>query len=149
MANSKFKFQWQPWARIQALGAGLFILTAGVIGLFFAFPIRYWGLGNIGLGLLILAFEYPIPPLNKLGPLSKSLWFRTVFHLAACAETTFFAPATTGGLCLLCAALTYLKAAFNGEQFAGSGGARPRDRPRATAGAGGGSGGGGGKGGSR
>ncbi|KAJ3300384.1 hypothetical protein HK104_001347 [Borealophlyctis nickersoniae] len=115
-AANKSRFDWQPWARLQALGAAFFILTGGVIGIFY--PDKIFGIINTGVGAAILLMEYPVTPLDRLGFVSRNLWIRVFLYLAAAAGTTFQAPATTGGFCMVCAALTYARAAINGEIFA-------------------------------
>ncbi|RKO85547.1 hypothetical protein BDK51DRAFT_11724, partial [Blyttiomyces helicus] len=108
-------FDWEPWANQQAYCAGFFILTGGIIGCFY--PNQIFGFVNIGLGLLIMGFEKPIPPFTLLGPLSSNFYFRSFFYFVAIAATMFQACTMTGGLCLFCAAVTYLRAAINGEEW--------------------------------
>ncbi|KAI8815770.1 uncharacterized protein EV422DRAFT_548332 [Fimicolochytrium jonesii] len=108
-------FDWYPWARYQGIGAAFFILTGGVISLFY--PSKILAAVNIVIGLLIIAWDYPLHPFTLLGPLSTNMYIRFAGHLLAIAPTVFQAPTTTGGLCMLFAALCCLRAAINGEDL--------------------------------
>ncbi|KAJ3077734.1 hypothetical protein HK102_005005 [Quaeritorhiza haematococci] len=61
--------------------------------------------------------EYPIFPFNKLGPISTNFYLRGIMYLLFVIPTMIQAPTMTGGMCLLCAAATYLRAAVNGEEY--------------------------------
>ncbi|KAJ3153204.1 hypothetical protein HDU89_000833 [Geranomyces variabilis] len=109
------KFDWYPWARYQGISAGFFILTGGVIAIFY--PDIKFAISNIAVGLLLMAWDWPIVPFNMLGPVSSNLWIRAVVHAAAVFPTILVAPTITGGLCLVFATLTFLRAAINGEKW--------------------------------
>ncbi|KAJ3021898.1 hypothetical protein HKX48_007479 [Thoreauomyces humboldtii] len=114
------KFDWFPWARYQGISSGFFILTGGVIAVFYkdlAEINLIYAFINIAVGLLLMAWDYPLFPFNLLGPLSSNLWLRTLGHAAALVPTILVAPTITGGLCLIFATLTFLRAAINGEKW--------------------------------
>ena len=54
-------------------------------------------------------------PTDKLGFLSKNYYLRSFLCFATIVPSMLQAPTTTGGLCMFFAGLTYLKAAWNGE----------------------------------
>ncbi|KAJ3308354.1 hypothetical protein HDV04_003916 [Boothiomyces sp. JEL0838] len=116
MAN-QFKFNWQPWARIQGIGAASFIFMAAVIQIFY--PDLYIALINFAISILIVALEYP--PLGNVPFLGTNYFFRFLLYTAMSVFGMISAPSTTGAMCLFCSALTYLRAGINGE----SGGQKP------------------------
>jgi hypothetical protein len=110
------RFEWAPWARNQALGAHFMILTGGVISLWY--PNKILAVLNIALPIILMALEYPlVPSLKNLGFVFNSVYLRTFLHFLALAPTVFQAPTFTGGMCLFCCALTYLRAGINGESL--------------------------------
>ncbi|KAJ3149695.1 hypothetical protein HDU86_006872 [Geranomyces michiganensis] len=109
------KFDWYPWARYQGIGSGFFILTGGVIAIFY--PDIKFAFINIVIGALLMAWDWPVVPFTMLGPVSSNLWIRAVVHAAAVAPTFLVAPTITGGLCLGFAAITFMRAAINGEKW--------------------------------
>ncbi|KAI8920060.1 hypothetical protein PhCBS80983_g05462 [Powellomyces hirtus] len=109
------KFDWYPWARYQGIGSGFFILTGGVIAMFY--PNVGFAVINVIVGLLLMAWNWPIVPFTMLGPVSSNMWIRAVGHAAAIFPTILQAPTITGGLCLIFATLTFLRAAVNGEKW--------------------------------
>ncbi|KAI9204918.1 uncharacterized protein BJ171DRAFT_459074 [Polychytrium aggregatum] len=111
-------FEWRHWARLQSYSSGFMILTGGIISLWY--PNLIVAIVNICLGLIIMAWEHPIPPFNKLGFVSSNYYLRAVFYAGVVAASMFQAPTMTGGFCLVCAVFTYLRAAINGEKVGGS-----------------------------
>ncbi|KAJ3107043.1 hypothetical protein HDU97_005012 [Phlyctochytrium planicorne] len=126
------KFTWQPWARQQCAAAGFFVFTGGLISLYY--PSLMFAIINIATGLLIMAIERPFTPFDKLGFFSTNFYFRAFLYFGITAATMFQAATMTSGLCLFCGAVTYLRAAINGETWSD-----PKKKKRG--------GGGGGKGG--
>ncbi|KAJ3328325.1 hypothetical protein HDU76_010147, partial [Blyttiomyces sp. JEL0837] len=91
------------------------VFTGGIISLYY--PSLMFAIINIATGLFIMALEYPVPPLNMLGPISTNFYIRSFLYFAMVGPTIFQAATQTGGMCLFCAALTYLRAAINGETW--------------------------------
>ncbi|KAJ3115021.1 hypothetical protein HDU96_001326 [Phlyctochytrium bullatum] len=133
MVRQVKKFTWQPWARQQSTAAGFFVLTGGLISLYY--PSIMFAAINIAAGILILCLERPVTPFDKLGFVSTNFYLRAFLYFAITAATMFQAATMTAGLCLFCGAVTYLRAAINGETWSD-----PKKKK-------GGRGGGGGKGG--
>lgn len=108
--SAKFKVNWQPWARLQSGTAAAFIFTGAVIAIFYSNKILM--ALSFFFSTLILALEYPlvIVPL-----LSTNFYVRGIFYLLVAAQGMILAPTHTGSLCLICAGITYIIAASNGE----------------------------------
>jgi hypothetical protein len=66
------------------------------------------------LGILIFAVEHPIGP---LGSLFSNYFLRSAIYFLCLTAMVFEAPMQTAGLCLFCAAFTYLVAALHGESW--------------------------------
>ncbi|KAI9357591.1 hypothetical protein DFJ73DRAFT_758177 [Zopfochytrium polystomum] len=126
------KVMWQPWAHNQAFSSGFFVFTAGLISLYY--PNLYLAIGNIVIGLIIMAWEKPLPPFKKL----DNFWLRGIIYFLFCGAMVWEAPHQTAGLCLLSSSITYIRAAINGEKWTD-----PTKKP-ARGGGGGGKGGAGG-----
>ncbi|KND02065.1 uncharacterized protein SPPG_02568 [Spizellomyces punctatus DAOM BR117] len=109
------RFNWYPWARYLGLNSGFFILTGGVIGLWY--PKMILGVINIVVGLFLMGWNWPVAPFTLLGPFSSNLWIRAVFHAAAIAPSILLAPTSTGAMCLVFAVLMFIRAATNGEKW--------------------------------
>eukprot|EP00842_Homolaphlyctis_polyrhiza_P004735 jgi/Hompol1/5262/HPOL_001884-RA len=127
--RDKFAFTWQPWAGIQGFYAGIFILMGGIVSMWYTSKIIA-GV-NIATSAIVIALEYPLPGIDKLGFLSKNYYVRALLYLAFVAPGILQAPTHTGVFCLFCAAVTYLWAAICGEPLppapkrgGGGGGAR-------------------------
>jgi hypothetical protein len=105
MTLEKWKFKWSPWARIQSIGASIFILMGGIISLFY--PKLYIALGTIATSIATIGVDY--------FEVSVNYYIRGVVLLGCSALAMLQAPTHTGGLCLFCAACTYIKAGLNGE----------------------------------
>ncbi|TPX37284.1 hypothetical protein SeMB42_g06961 [Synchytrium endobioticum] len=105
------KFQWATWARLQALSAAFFVFTGGIVSVFY--PNMYLALANIAIPVAIMLHERPVSSTVNI----SNYYVRAVVYLLCCAPTMVQAPTITGGLCLLCAAATYLRAAINGESY--------------------------------
>ncbi|KAI8854498.1 hypothetical protein BC829DRAFT_193196 [Chytridium lagenaria] len=101
------KFTWQPWARQQAAASGFFVLTGGLISLYY--PNIMFAIINIVAGILIMCLERPVMPFDRLGFFSTNFYFRAFLYFAITAGTMFQAATMTAGLCLFCAAVTYLR----------------------------------------
>jgi hypothetical protein len=103
---NKFKFNWQPWARLQSLTAATFILIGSLIE--FLYPNKILMAVHLVTALLIIALEYPF--INLTNYYAKAL-----LYILVAGGAMLQAPTHTGGLCLVCAAVTYGRAAYNGE----------------------------------
>jgi hypothetical protein len=101
----KWKFKWQPWARIQSIGAATFILMGGLISLFY--PNLMIAIGNIVTSIGTIVVDYYNMPVNY--------YIRGILLLVFSGLAMLQAPTHTGGLCMFCAACTYIKAGLNGE----------------------------------
>ncbi|KAI9099250.1 hypothetical protein DFS34DRAFT_616901 [Phlyctochytrium arcticum] len=110
------RFNWYPWARYLGMSAGFFVLTGGVIGLFYP-PNPLFGAVNIATGLLLMAWDWPLFPFNKLGFLSSNLIVRAAIHALAIGPCILIAPTLTAALCLPFAVLMFIRAAVNGEKW--------------------------------
>jgi uncharacterized metal-binding protein len=112
-SKASSRFLWAPWARNQALGAHSLILLGGIISLFY--PNRAFALANIILPIFLMLLELEFPPLKLLGFMYHNLFLRSIYHTIALVPAFMQAPTYTGGLCLICCVLTYLRAAVNKE----------------------------------
>ncbi|KAI8906306.1 hypothetical protein EDD86DRAFT_228520 [Gorgonomyces haynaldii] len=112
MSDRKFKFTWAEWGRLQVVWSALFILTGGIISLWY--PNRLLAVAMCGAGALMLALEYPVPFLKNV---PKLYYLRALLYLGIAGASMLQAPTHTGGLCLLFGALTYLRAGVNGEPW--------------------------------
>ncbi|KAI9329175.1 hypothetical protein BDR26DRAFT_872818, partial [Obelidium mucronatum] len=121
------KYTWAGWANQQSYVAGFcefFILCGGIIttiwypklpGNVMALPV---GIATIVLGALIMGIEYPMPYIHNLGIAYTSYYFRIGLYALILGVSMLQCPSQTGGLCLLCAIITYLRAALSGETCA-------------------------------
>ncbi|KAJ3023819.1 UNVERIFIED_CONTAM: hypothetical protein HDU68_008444 [Siphonaria sp. JEL0065] len=118
------KYTWAGWANQQSYVAGFFILCGGIItvifypklpGNFLALPV---GIATIVLGALIMAIEHPIPYIHNLGIAYTNYYPRIALYALVLVVSMLQCPSQTGGLCLLCAIITYLRAALCGETCA-------------------------------
>ncbi|KAJ3105263.1 hypothetical protein HDU97_008286 [Phlyctochytrium planicorne] len=108
--KTKHKFEWASWARMQSYSG--VILTGGLIALYY--PTLWIAYSNIIGGILIMLIEH----FNNVNLfVLDNYWVRGFLYLAFCGTTQFEAATVTSGLCMICAALTYLRAAINGESM--------------------------------
>jgi hypothetical protein len=107
---SDFKFDWQPWARLQLIGAAQFIFVGALITYFY--PQKYYQLAliNGGASLFMLVTEYIKVPL-----ITTNYFFRGLLCMASAGAALLLAPCHPGGFCMIFACLTFWKAAANGE----------------------------------
>ncbi|KAJ1568202.1 hypothetical protein HK405_003291 [Cladochytrium tenue] len=90
---------------------GFFVFNAGLIALYY--PNLYLAIGNIAIGLIVMAWEYPIPPFQYV----TNFWLRAIVYLLFIGAMVWEAPTQTAGLCFLCGVLCYFRAAINGEKW--------------------------------
>ncbi|KAJ3306944.1 hypothetical protein HDV03_003269 [Kappamyces sp. JEL0829] len=108
--DKKFKFLWQPWARIQGFSAGVFILMGAIISIFF--PQRLYMLISFGVSSLVILMDYPLVTIPFIG---TNYWVKGFLYLVFAASGMLQAPTHTGSMCLACSGFTYLVAAYHGE----------------------------------
>lgn len=111
----ELKFMWYPWSRYQGIGAGFFLFTGGLIGLFY--PEIIISIVNTITGLVVMLLNYPVESLSILGPLYYNYYMRGILHLLLSIPAIISAPTTTPGLFMMTCGLTYIKAGFNGESY--------------------------------
>ena len=107
---SKFNFKWQPWASLQAFSSAFFIFIGAVISIWY--PSKIFMIIAFFTSTLVLLMEYPILTIPFL---STNYYARGAMLLVFAAAGMLQAPTHTGALCMLCAGLTYIRAAVNGE----------------------------------
>lgn len=113
MVDKKHKFAWAPWAHLQALYAALFILFGGIVGFFYPTNQRLFAIIACGVSLVILGIEFF--EAVRIPILTTNYFVWGLLLCGACGASMFFAPCNTGGLCMGCAGLTYLRAGIAGE----------------------------------
>ena len=109
--DEKFKFKWEPWARIQGFSAGVFVFMGALISIFY--PIRLYMIISFSVSVVVMLLDYPI--LNRIPGFGTNYWFRGILYIVFAASGMLQAPTHTGSLCLFCSGVTYLYAALNGE----------------------------------
>ncbi|KAI8928836.1 hypothetical protein BC831DRAFT_446753 [Entophlyctis helioformis] len=130
-ARPKFAFYYAGWANLQAKYSAYFYIAGALISLWY--PNKLLAIANLVIGAFILALEWPLPQLKAMPFLGDNYYFRTLLYLGFVVPGMVQAATHTSALCLACAALTYLRAAVNGEP----------DPPKPAKDAAGGGGGGG------
>ena len=109
--DEKFKFKWEPWARIQGLSAGVFVFMGALISIFY--PMRIFMAISFLTSTIVILLDYPI--LKTVPLIGTNYWVRGTLYILFAAFGMLQAPTHTGSLCLFCSGLTYLYAAYNGE----------------------------------
>ena len=106
--------KFSTWARMQAIGAEILLLAGSIILFFYPFS-RLQFLAKfiqLGTSLLILGLEYFD---RKLVLIYQYKFGKGLVLVAQGGFGMLLAPTHPGGLCCICAGLTYLMAALNGE----------------------------------
>ncbi|KAJ3227467.1 hypothetical protein HK099_001923 [Clydaea vesicula] len=112
------RFLWGGWASNQSCSSNFFILTGGLISLWYpntlmpSLPVNISAIINIIIPIIFLLLEYQK---IKLGVLSTNYYIRSFLLSLGIAPALLNAPTMTGAMCQFFAVLTYLRAAINGE----------------------------------